>query len=54
MISHFEGLTGLPLVVNTSFNIMGEPVICNPQEAVRCFFSTGLDAMAIGNFLIEK
>jgi carbamoyltransferase len=54
MISHFEGLTGLPLVVNTSFNIMGEPVICNPAEAVRCFYSTGLDAMAIGSFLLEK
>jgi carbamoyltransferase len=54
MISHFDALTGLPLVVNTSFNIMGEPVICNPEEAVRCFYSTGLDVMAIGSFLLEK
>lgn len=54
LISHFDALTGVPLVLNTSFNIMGEPVICNPEEAVRCFFSTGLDTMAIGDFLIDK
>lgn len=54
LISHFDALTGIPLVLNTSFNIMGEPVICTPEEAVRCFYSTGLDTMAIGDFLLEK
>lgn len=54
LISHFDALTGVPLLLNTSFNIMGEPVICNPEEAVRCFYSTGLDTMAIGDFLIDK
>lgn len=46
--------TGVPVVLNTSFNIQGEPVVESPQDAVRCFFSTGLDALAIGNFLITK
>lgn len=46
--------TGVPVVLNTSFNIQGEPVVESPQDAVRCFFSTGLDYLVIGNFLISK
>jgi len=46
--------TGVPVVLNTSFNIQGEPIVESPQDAIRCFFSTGLDALAIGNFLIQK
>jgi carbamoyltransferase len=46
--------TGHPVVLNTSFNVRGEPIICSPLDAVRCFFSTGLDAMAIGDFLVTK
>ncbi|WP_394972493.1 carbamoyltransferase [uncultured Croceitalea sp.] len=46
--------TGVPVVLNTSFNIQGEPVVESPKDAIRCFFSTGLDALVIGNFLITK
>ena len=46
--------TGHPMVLNTSFNDNGEPIICTPREALRCFFSTGIDALAIGDFILEK
>jgi carbamoyltransferase len=54
LLKNFEALTGVPLVLNTSFNVMGEPIICTPEEAVRCFYSNGLDVMGIGSFLLEK
>lgn len=46
--------TGVPIVLNTSFNIQGEPVVESPKDAIRCFFSTGLDALVIGNFILKK
>jgi len=46
--------TGHPVVLNTSFNVRGEPIICTPLEALRCYFSTGMDALAIGDFLLRK
>ncbi len=46
--------TGVPVVLNTSFNIQGEPVVESPKDAIRCFFSTGLDALVIGNYLLFK
>lgn len=46
--------TGVPVVLNTSFNIQGEPVVESPKDALRCFYSTGLDALVIGNYLLEK
>jgi len=54
MISEFGKLSGIPVVLNTSFNIMGEPVVESPLQAIRCFFSTGLDKLAIGHFIVEK
>lgn len=54
LIAEFEALTGVPIIVNTSFNVMGEPIICTPEEALRCFYSTGLDVIGIGSFLLEK
>lgn len=54
LLRHFEAETGVPLILNTSFNVRGAPIVCNPTDAIRCFFSTGLDAMALGPFLIEK
>lgn len=50
----FYRKTAVPMLLNTSFNIRGEPIICKPEEAIRCFYSTGLDAVAIGNYLLEK
>jgi carbamoyltransferase len=46
--------TGIPVVLNTSFNIQGEPVVESPKDALRCFYSTGLDALVIGNYILEK
>jgi len=53
-IEAFERRTGVPMVLNTSFNVQGEPIVCTPRDAIRCFFSTGLDALAIGPFLVQK
>lgn len=46
--------TGHPVVLNTSFNDAGEPIVCTPRDAIRCFYSTGFDALAIGDFLLRK
>lgn len=46
--------TGHPVVLNTSFNDAGEPMVTTPREAIRCFYSTGMDALAIGNFMLKK
>jgi carbamoyltransferase len=54
MISKFKEKTGCPLVVNTSFNVRGEPIICSPKDAFKCFMGTELDVLAVGNFLLKK
>lgn len=54
MIHAFGERTGHPVVLNTSFNVRGEPMINTPLEAIRCFFSTGMDALAMGSFLLQK
>jgi len=54
LISCFADLTGVPAVLNTSFNVAGEPIVNTPTDAIRCFFGSGLDALVIGPFLIEK
>ena len=55
VIDRFRELTGCPLVVNTSFNVRGEPIVCTPKDAFKCFMGTELDVLAIGNlFLIKK
>lgn len=54
MISEFGKLSGHPVVLNTSFNIMDEPIVESPYDAIRCFFSTGLDCLIIGNYVVKK
>jgi len=54
MIDAFDAIQGVPMVLNTSFNVMGEPIVNTPAEAVRCFFSTGMDALVIGDYLVVK
>ncbi|MCE2612461.1 hypothetical protein LVD13_05705 [Flavobacteriaceae bacterium D16] len=54
VIEQLGNKTGVPVVLNTSFNIQGEPVVESPKDAIRCFFSTGLDDLVIGNFHITK
>lgn len=54
LIRRFGDRTGCPLLVNTSFNVRGEPIVCTPEDAFRCFMGTELDALAIGDCLLEK
>jgi carbamoyltransferase len=54
LIECFRGLTGVPGVLNTSFNVKDEPIVCTPRDAVRCFYGTGMDALAIGDCILEK
>ena len=54
LISKFYEVTGCPLVVNTSFNVRGEPIICSPKDAFLCFMGTELDVLAVGNYLLLK
>lgn len=54
VISKFKEKTGCPLVVNTSFNVRGEPIVCTPTDAFECFMGTELDILAVGNFLLVK
>ena len=54
LLSSFERKTGCPVLVNTSFNVRGEPIVCTPQDAFRCFMGTELDTLAIGNCYLRK
>ena len=54
LIRKFDAITQVPVVVNTSFNIRGEPIVCTPHDAIACFATTGLDALAIGSHLLVK
>jgi carbamoyltransferase len=54
LISAFASRTGIPLLLNTSFNDAGEPIVCSPRDAIRTFLATGLDALVIGDMLVTK
>jgi carbamoyltransferase len=54
IIKAFEKLTGCGVIINTSFNIRGEPVVCKPEEAYRCFMLTDMDALVLENFICLK
>ncbi len=54
IIEEFYKLTGCAVIINTSFNIRGEPIVCTPQDAYRCFMITNMDYLVLGNFLFEK
>ena len=54
VISKFKEKTGCPLVVNTSFNVRGEPIICSPTDAFRCFMGTDMDVLSVGNYVLYK
>jgi carbamoyltransferase len=54
LIAEFDRLTGVPVILNTSFNVNGEPIVCSPFDAIRCFFGSGLDHLVMGPFLISK
>ena len=54
LIERFNKITGIPIVLNTSFNIRGEPIVETPDDAIRCFLGTGIDALYIGDYYIQK
>jgi carbamoyltransferase len=54
LLRAFEHRTGVPVLVNTSFNVRGQPIVCSPRDALEAFFTTPLDALAIGRFLLLK
>ncbi len=54
LITKFNELTGCPVVINTSFNVRGEPIVCTPEDAFHCFMGTELDILAVGNCLLTK
>ncbi|MHB1208025.1 MAG: carbamoyltransferase family protein, partial [Rhodospirillaceae bacterium] len=54
LLAQFKALTGIPVLVNTSFNVRGEPIVCTPADAFRCFMATELDLLVIGNFILRK
>jgi carbamoyltransferase len=54
LLSEFKKITGYGMMINTSFNIRSEPMVCTPEDAYRCFMKTGLDFLIIGNYLFDK
>lgn len=54
LIERFKELSGCPVVVNTSFNVRGEPIVCTPEDAFRCFMGTELDMLVVGNSILKK
>jgi len=53
-LSRFERATGCGVLVNTSFNVRGEPIVCTPDDAYRCFVNTEMDYLVLGSFVIER
>ncbi|MDD4952351.1 MAG: carbamoyltransferase C-terminal domain-containing protein, partial [Desulfovibrionaceae bacterium] len=54
LLTRFHELTGCAVLVNTSFNVRGEPIVCTPRDAVRCFLATDMDALVIGSFIVDR
>ena len=54
LLEAFEARTGCPVVINTSFNVRGEPIVCTPEDAWQCFMGTNMDALVVGPFVLLK
>jgi len=54
LISHFFDMHGSAVIVNTSFNVRGEPIVCTPEDAYRCFMRANIDYLVLGNFMLDK
>jgi carbamoyltransferase len=54
LLERFKARTGCPVLVNTSFNVRGEPIVCTPEDAFRCFMGTGLDLLVVGRCVLRK
>jgi carbamoyltransferase len=54
LLTAFKQATGCPVLVNTSFNVRGEPIVCTPEEAYRCFMGTDIEMLVVGNCVLHK
>jgi carbamoyltransferase len=54
LITAFQGLTGCGVLINTSFNVRGEPIVCSPEDAYACFMRTKMDYLVLGTFVLDK
>jgi carbamoyltransferase len=54
LIREFDRRTGVPVIINTSFNVRGEPIVCSPEDAYRCFMRTHMDYLVLGPYLLDK
>ena len=54
LLTRFKALTGCPVLVNTSFNVRGEPIVCTPEDAFRCFMGNELDLLVVGRCVLKK
>jgi carbamoyltransferase len=54
ILKAFKDLTGYPILVNTSFNVRSEPIVCTPEDAYRCFMRTGIDILVLEDFVLQK
>ena len=54
LIEKFKELTNVPIIVNTSFNVRGEPIVCTPEDAFKCFMGTDIDILVIEDFFLDK
>ncbi len=54
LLTKFHEKTGCPVAINTSFNVRGEPIVCTPEDAFRCFMGNELDVLVVGNCVLEK
>jgi carbamoyltransferase len=54
LMTAFKQRTGCPVIINTSFNIRGEPIVCTPADAYRCFLATNMDVLVLENFVLRK
>ena len=53
-MNHFYQITGCPVLINTSFNVRSEPIVCTPEDALRCFLMTDMDVLVLGNYFVTK
>jgi len=54
LLNAFNQLTGIPVLLNTSFNVKGEPIVCSPEDAIKCYLNSGIDILVMGNYMTRK
>ena len=54
LIKDFENITGIPILINTSFNLRGEPIVCSPEDAINSFIKSEMDCLVLENYVVDK